>query len=171
MVNEGLVPDQETMHTLLCCLASQSHLRMVLSGIDKLVSNNDTLDSSMCNILINPDYWIRCWKKVGYLMLQLMDCWLGLLSIEIQMVKHLHRRIQCNIVLAKFSPRDWEIHDRVPTVDDGTVITKFLNYPGGKLAMMGYIKQCPNKFELVSTCPSDYLEFYFLGSMKRAERL
>ncbi|XP_031280269.1 pentatricopeptide repeat-containing protein At3g53700, chloroplastic-like [Pistacia vera] len=53
MVNEGFVPDRETMHTLLCCLANYSQLGMVLTGIDKLVSYSDILDSSMYNVLIN----------------------------------------------------------------------------------------------------------------------
>ncbi|XP_044483008.1 pentatricopeptide repeat-containing protein At5g64320, mitochondrial-like [Mangifera indica] len=71
MVNEGLVPDRETMHTLLCCLTSQSDLHMVLSGIDKLVSDSDIFDSSMYNILINS-LWKEGLKSEASRLLDLM---------------------------------------------------------------------------------------------------
>ncbi|KAL5836602.1 hypothetical protein ACOSQ3_013771 [Xanthoceras sorbifolium] len=53
MVNKGLVPDSETMCILLNCLANHSQLHMVSTGIVKLVSNSEILDSAMCNVLIN----------------------------------------------------------------------------------------------------------------------
>ncbi|KAK2634615.1 hypothetical protein Ddye_029407 [Dipteronia dyeriana] len=71
MVNEGLVPDSETMFSLLTCLANHSQLHIISTGIVKLVSNSEILNSAMYNILING-FWKEGFKSEASQLLDLM---------------------------------------------------------------------------------------------------
>lgn len=68
MVKAGLVPDRETMLSLLHCLADDSQLHLVSSGINKLVSDTEVLDSSMYNVLINGLWKEGLTSEASYLL-------------------------------------------------------------------------------------------------------
>ncbi|KAI3754891.1 hypothetical protein L1987_54683 [Smallanthus sonchifolius] len=83
MVDEGLLPDTEILLNSLSFLAQKSQLHIVLPTIQKLlyVSDHGVLNHAIYNILITGFgkkgihikpvcYWIGCWKKVGYPILQ-----------------------------------------------------------------------------------------------------
>ncbi|XP_065853437.1 pentatricopeptide repeat-containing protein At1g62914, mitochondrial-like [Euphorbia lathyris] len=54
MVNEGgLVPDSATLHNLLLYLSNESQLYMIISSVNRLVTETEVIDSKMYNVLIN----------------------------------------------------------------------------------------------------------------------
>ncbi|KAL3573342.1 hypothetical protein D5086_023955 [Populus alba] len=71
MVNEGLVPDSDTLYKLLSCLANHSRLYLISVSLDKLVSDCEVLDSAMYNILING-LWKEGNKNEAHRLLDLM---------------------------------------------------------------------------------------------------
>ncbi|XWS64407.1 hypothetical protein CRYUN_Cryun05aG0001900 [Craigia yunnanensis] len=71
MLNEGLMPDSETMHDLFSCLTNHSQLHLVLKDIDKIISRREILDSAMFNLLING-LWKEGCKSEARLLLDLM---------------------------------------------------------------------------------------------------
>ncbi|XP_022744950.1 pentatricopeptide repeat-containing protein At1g63330-like isoform X2 [Durio zibethinus] len=71
MLNEGLLPDSETMHDLLYCLSNHFQLHLVLTDIDKIISRREILDSAIFNLLING-LWKEGCKSEARLLLDLM---------------------------------------------------------------------------------------------------
>ncbi|CAI9101381.1 OLC1v1038691C1 [Oldenlandia corymbosa var. corymbosa] len=53
MLNKGLLPDSETVTSVLSCLSKHSQLHMILWTIDKLISCSDVLNSLTYNMLVS----------------------------------------------------------------------------------------------------------------------
>lgn len=53
MLSKGLLPNSETVTSLLSCLDRNSQMHIILCAIDQLLSCSDVLDSSMYNMLIS----------------------------------------------------------------------------------------------------------------------
>ncbi|OMP09400.1 hypothetical protein COLO4_05513 [Corchorus olitorius] len=71
MLDEGLIPDSETLHDLFSCLASHSQLHLVSKDIDEIISRSENLDLAMYSLLIEG-LWKEGCKSEARLLLDLM---------------------------------------------------------------------------------------------------
>ncbi|XVF57650.1 hypothetical protein PTKIN_Ptkin06aG0222200 [Pterospermum kingtungense] len=71
MLNEGFMPDSETMHDLFSCLTNHSKLHLVSKDIDKIISRSEILDLALFNLLING-LWKEGCKSEARLLLDSM---------------------------------------------------------------------------------------------------
>ncbi|XP_050225322.1 pentatricopeptide repeat-containing protein At1g62914, mitochondrial-like [Mercurialis annua] len=71
MVHKGLIPDSETLHSLLSHLTNRSQLYLISATIGELAVNSQVIDSVMYNILING-FWKERLKTEACRLLDLM---------------------------------------------------------------------------------------------------